>query len=94
MSKLTGLLLLDLFGSAPQAQITGRGFYDLNDLNYRRLQALALANPVLQPLLEQCLVIERAAEVVCLVPVDLVSEIQSKLEKLNGPERNNPVQNA
>lgn len=80
MSKLTGLLVLDLFGSAPQARMAERQYYDLNELNYRRLQALVSANPALQELLESSLVIVRETETICLILVDVVESVQKKLE--------------
>lgn len=79
MSRLTGLLILDLFTSTPEARIDSRQYYDLNELNYRRLQALVGANPELNPLLENCLVIERNSETICLVPMDVVKAIQSQM---------------
>lgn len=80
MSKLTGLLVMDLFGSAPRAHLEDRGYYDLNQLNYRRLQALVGANPVLQELLKSAMVIERETETICLIPVDVVDSVRKKLE--------------
>jgi hypothetical protein len=81
MSKLTGLLVMDLFGSAPLARLAERRYYDLNELNYRRLQALISANPALQPLLQQALVIERESETLCLIPVDVVETVQQSLDE-------------
>lgn len=79
MSKLTGMLILDIFESTPRATIKGRAFYDLNELNYRRLQALALANPELKQLMEQSLLLERASETICLIPVEAVTALSEKL---------------
>ena len=79
MSKLTGMLILDIFESTPRAKLKGHEFYDLNELNYRRLQALALANPELQQLMDQSLLLERASETICLIPVDAVNALSQKL---------------
>jgi hypothetical protein len=87
MSRLTALLFMDLFGSASQARLAGRSYYDLNDLNYRRLLALAQANPQLTVLLEHSLLIERQDETICLVPVDQVHQIQAELDTQPPEER-------
>lgn len=81
MSKLTGLLVIDLFGSAPQARLQARRYYDLNELNYRRLQALVSANPALQPLLDSALEVERETETFYLIPVESVDTVQQALEE-------------
>jgi hypothetical protein len=86
MSKLTGLLVMDLFGNVPRAHIGERQYFDLNDLNYRRLQALAVANPGLEVLLDACLVIRRPAETICLVPVDVVTALQQTLKPPEGAD--------
>lgn len=79
MSKLTALLVVDLFDTSPQARIEGRIYYDLDELNYRRFIALTTANPILKKVLDGSLIIERNTGTVCLVPVDLVSEAQEVL---------------
>ncbi len=88
LSKLTGMLMMDIIGSADVARLGPEQYYDLNELNYRRLQALANANPLVATLLEQCLVIDRANETICLVPVDSVQEIQTRLLASPEQERN------
>lgn len=94
MSKLTGMLLMDIIGSADVARLGPNQYYDLNELNHRRLQALANANPLVETLLERCLVVERAHETICLVPVESVQEIQTRLLASPETERNDSAQGA
>lgn len=78
MSKLTALLVQDIFGAAPRARLSGVDYFELDERDYRRFQALAPGNPGLAKALGDCLTLERQRGNLYLVPVSSVD--RAKLE--------------
>jgi hypothetical protein len=90
MSKLTGLLVTEMFETATQIKLYERWYYELNERDFRRFRALAPGNPTLSQAVEESFDFQRQNSKYFYIPVDLVQ--QARLESQDVEASDEPAE--